>query len=229
MRYLPLFIILILLSGCISIVQNTATASPASSPDAIKLPAPVHDSNMSVEKALAGRRSVRQFKDMPLDIAEVSQLLWAAQGITDSPGFRTAPSAGALYPLEVYVVAGNVKGLAPGVYKYKPAGHELILVKEGDARAALSNAALGQSVVKDGVIVIVIAGVYERTTAKYPAGEKYVHMEAGHSAQNVYLQSHALGLGTVVVGAFNDDSIRKATGMAGHERPLYLMPVGRPA
>ncbi len=217
------------MSWCISIVQNTAAASPASSSDVIKLPAPVHDGNMSVEKALAERRSVRQFKDMPLDIADVSQLLWAAQGITDSRGFRTAPSAGALYPLEVYVVAGNVKGLAPNVYKYKPAGHELILVKEGDVRAALSNAALGQSVVKDGAIVIVIAGVYERTTVKYYAGEKYVYMEAGHSAQNVYLQAHTLGLGTVAVGAFNDDAIKRAAGMSENERPLYLLPVGKPA
>lgn len=229
MRYLPLFIILILLSGCISIIQNTARASPASSPDVIKLPAPVHDSNMSVEKALAGRRSVRQFKDMPLDIAEVSQLLWAAQGITDSKGFRTTPSAGALYPLEVYVAAGSVKGLSPGVYKYKPAGHGLIMVKEGDARASLKDAALGQSVVKDGAIVIILAGVYERTTAKYPGGEMYVHMEAGHSAQNVYLQAHALGLGAVAVGAFNDDAVEKAVMMSENERPLYMMPIGRPA
>jgi SagB-type dehydrogenase family enzyme len=198
-------------------------------PKVIKLPAPVHDGNISVEKALSERRSVRKFQDVPLDIAEVSQLLRAAQGITDSKGFRTTPSAGALYPLEVYVAAGSVKGLSPGVYKYKPAGHELILVKEGDARASLKDAALGQSVVKDGAIVIIIAGVYERTTAKYPGGEKYVHMEAGHSAQNVYLQAHTLGLGTVAVGAFNDNAVERAAMMSENERPLYLMPVGRPA
>lgn len=228
MRRLAFFIIFTLLSGCVSPVTNEATSVPVSSPNAIKLPAPVHDGNMSIEKALAGRRSVREFKDAPLDIAEVSQLLWAAQGITDRDGFRTAPSAGALYPLEVYVAAGNVKGLTPGIYKYKPVDHELTPVKEGDARAALSDAALGQSAIKYGAVVIIIAGVYERATVKYPAGEKYVHMEAGHSAQNVYLQAHALGLGTVAVGAFYDDKVEKAAGMSENERPLYLMPVGRP-
>lgn len=228
MRRFAFFIIILLLSGCV-LPENSDTITVPASSNIIKLPAPAHYGNMSVEKALAERRSVRQFKDAPLDIAEVSQLLWAAQGITDLEGFRTVPSAGALYPLEVYVVAGNVKGLTPGIYKYKPVDHELTPVKEGDARAALSDAALGQSVIKDGAVVIIIAGVYERTTVKYPAGEKYVHMEAGHSAQNVYLQAHALGLGTVAVGAFYDDKVEKAAGMANNERPLYLMPVGRPA
>jgi SagB-type dehydrogenase family enzyme len=198
--------------------------------DVIKLPAPVLHSDTSVEEALFNRRSVREFGDGPLTIREVSQLLWAAQGTTGTgiTAGRTAPSAGALYPLEVYVAIGNVEGLAPGVYKYSPGGHELLKIAEGDKRAELSGAALGQASVKNGVIDIIIAGVYERTTGKYGAsGVKYVHMEAGHAAQNVYLQAASLHLGTVTIGAFFDDGVRKATGMRDDERPLYIMPVGR--
>ena len=186
------------------------------------------------------RRSVREFRDQPLGIANVSQLLWAAQGTSGTDGMRTAPSAGALYPLEVYVVTGNVRGLRPGVYKYVPREHAIVRVTDGDKRADLSRAALGQPAIKDAAIDIVIAGVYERTTGKYstpvqdertgaayPAGVKYVHIEAGHTSQNVYLQSASLGLGTVAIGAFSEDGVRRVTSMRDEERPLYLMPVGR--
>jgi len=194
--------------------------------DVIKLPAPLYDSDTSVEAALLDRRSVREYRDEPLTRGELSQLLWAAQGTTGRG--RTAPSAGGLYPLEVYVVVGNVEGTAPGVYKYRPDGHELLKISAGDKRGELSDAALGQASVKNGAVDIVIAGVYERTTGKYgPSGEKYVHMEAGHTSQNIYLQAASLHLGTVAIGAFLDDGVRKATGMRGEEQPLYVMPVGR--
>ncbi len=194
----------------------------------IKLPAPKYISSTAVEEALHKRRSVRDFKDAPLTISEVSQLLWAAQGTVGARYRRTVPSAGALYPLELYIVAGNVTGLTAGVYRYLPEGHELLGIVSGDRRSNLCDAALGQSSIRRAPAVIVISAVYERTTSKYgERGIRYVHMEAGHAAQNVYLQTVSLGLGTVVIGAFRDEEIRKIMKMSDRERPLYIMPVGR--
>lgn len=196
--------------------------------DTIKLPPPKYESNISVEQALFQRRSIRDYKDAPLTLAEVSQLLWAAQGITNQKGYRTTPSAGALYPLETYVVVGNVEGLTTGVYKYKPDQHELINVLVGDKRSELAAAALNQPPVKDGAIDIVFSAIPERTTRKYQErGIRYVFMEVGHAAQNVYLQAVALNLGTVVIGAFTDSEVKEILNMPDNEHPLYIMPVGR--
>ena len=149
----------------------------------VKLPAPRYDSPTSVEAALCARRSVRDYKDLPLTLAEVSQLLWAAQGITSTRGFRTAPSAGALYPLEVYLEVGKVKELSSGIYKYELFKHELIKYLAGDKRTALANAALRQSCVKNGAVNIIFSAVYERITGKYgERGIRYVYLEAGHAA-----------------------------------------------
>lgn len=192
----------------------------------IKLPEPRYDSPTSIEQALLKRRSIRDYKDEPLTLAEVSQLLWAAQGVTDASGLRTAPSAGALYPLEVYV-AGKVSNLAAGIYKYKPYGHVLERTGERDKRAQLCRAALGQPCVKEGAIVLVISAVYERVSRKYgKRAIRYVHMEAGHAAQNVYLQAAALNLATVVIGAFRDAEVKKIMNLPDEEQPLYIMPVG---
>jgi SagB-type dehydrogenase family enzyme len=194
----------------------------------IKLPEPKYDGSIPVEEALFKRRSVRDFKDMPLTVSEVSQLLWAAQGITGAGGRRTAPSAGALYPLEIYVIAANVNGLLAGIYKYRPNRHELLRIIKGDRRNDLCDAALGQSSIRRSAAVIVLSGVYERTTEKYgERGIRYVHMEVGHAAQNIYLQAVSLGLGTVVIGAFRDEAVKRIFKMAGGEMPLYIMPVGR--
>lgn len=194
----------------------------------IKLPNPVQDSDTSLEEALRKRRSVRSYKDSPLMAAEVSQLLWAAQGVTSPRGLRTAPSAGALYPLETYVVAGNVDGLPDGVYHYRPDKHELAMTVKGDKRSELCRAALGQTSVRNAAAVLVFSAIYERTTAKYAErGFQYVHMESGHAAQNVFLQSVSLDIGTVVIGAFYDDAVRKVLKMSDREQPLYIMPVGR--
>jgi len=182
----------------------------------------------SLEELLRQRRSVRDYADVPLTKDEVMELLWAGQGITSPVGFRTAPSAGALYPLELYLVAGNVDNLAPGIYKYKPVENGLTLVKEGDVRAGLATASLGQRSVADGAVDIVIAAVYERTTVKYGVrGERYVHMEAGHVAQNICLQATALNLGLVTIGAFDDAAVAKIVGISPDEAPLYVIPVGR--
>ncbi len=201
---------------------------PEHASERIKLPEPKYIGATSVEEALMKRRSVRFFKEGPVLLAELSQLIWAAQGMTDPRGFRTAPSAGALYPLELYVVAGNVTGLQPGLYKYGRKSHELLSVAKGDRRNDLCSAALGQSSIKKAALVLVLSGVYERTTAKYgERGIRYVHMEAGHAAQNVYLQAVPLQLGTVVIGAFDDEELKKMFKMTDSEMPLYIMPVGK--
>lgn len=194
----------------------------------IKLPEPSYTGNISVETALSKRRSIRDYSGENLTLDEVSQLLWAAQGITAPWGGRTAPSAGALYPLELYIVVGDVEGIDKGVYKYNREEHELEKVKEGDIRAELADAAIGQACIRDAAIDIVFTAVYERTTRKYgERGIRYVHMEAGHAAQNVYLQAVSLDLGTVVIGAFIDDRVKELVNAGEQEKTLYIMPVGR--
>jgi SagB-type dehydrogenase family enzyme len=194
----------------------------------IELPKPSLKGAMAVEEALAKRRSVREYSDLALTLNELSQLLWAAQGLTSSDGHRTAPSAGALYPLELYVVVGKVDGLSSGVYKYRPSEHELSLLASGDKRPELYRACLEQDFIAKAAVSIVFAAVYERATGKYgERGRRYVHYEVGHAAQNVYLQATALHLGSVVVGAFQDDRVRKVVQLARDEEPLYVMPVGK--
>jgi SagB-type dehydrogenase family enzyme len=194
----------------------------------IALPTPRYDSNVSIEKALLERRSIREYTDEPLTLQQVSQLLWAAQGITDLTGKRTAPSAGALYPLEIYIEVGNVENLGKGVYKYIPNGHELVKVLDGDKRSQLAQAASGQSSVENGAINIVIAAVFERTTAVYgERGTRYVHFEVGHAAQNICLQATALNLGTVTVGTFNDQQVKEVLNLLENEQPMYILPVGK--
>lgn len=185
---------------------------------------------LSVEEALHQRRSVRSFAAVALDLRDVAQVLWAAQGVTHPEGHRTAPSAGALQPLAVYLVAGNVAGLAPGVYRYQPQQHALVLTQTGDARGRLAAAALGQASVRDAPAVLVISAVYQRTAQKYgKRAQRYVHIEVGHAAQNVYLQATASGLGTVLVASFDDLKVGDVLGLPADHVPLGLMPVGRNA
>lgn len=215
----------VLLPGCTLAGPPDA---PAQSELLIELPQPQWAGTVSVEQALQSRRSVRSFKPQPLTLDELSQLLWAAQGVT-AVRFRTAPSAGALYPLEVYVAVGNVEGLDAAVYRYDPTAHALSEVRKGDVRRSLSRSAYWQKSAGAGAIAIVFSAVYERTTGKYgQRGIRYVHMEAGHAAQNVYLQAEALGLGTVVVGAFMDSWVKRVLHMKDDERPLSIMPIGKP-
>lgn len=174
--------------------------------------------------ALTERRSVRSFTAEPLSAEDLSQLLWAAQGITAEWGGRTAPSAGGLYPIEVFVAD------ADGVRRYLPEGHRTERVAGDDRRAALTGAAGGQEAVGDAPAIFVIAAVPARTEAKYgERAERYVALEAGHVCQNLLLEATALGLGAVPVGAFSDDGVRDALGLPGHVTPLYLVPVGHPA
>jgi len=195
----------------------------------IILPLPNKASKTSIEEALLKRRSVREYKDQPLSLKEVSQILWAAQGIT-APEWngRTAPSAGALYPLEVYLVVRKAEGIRPGVYQYLPKEHKITKILEDDISAKLARAALGQSPIADAACNLVFSADFSKTISKYgERGIQYVYMEAGHSAQNVYLQVQSLGLGTVVIGAFSDKEVKKLLNMPEKETPLYIMPVGK--
>jgi SagB-type dehydrogenase family enzyme len=225
--------------------QETRTTNP------IPLPEPRLDGPVSVEAALSQRRSIRRFEPESLELADLGQLMWAAQGITrrmeESPpgfswewrgGMRTAPSAGALYPLELYAVVGDVDGLEPGVYRYLPAEHAVARVASpepmaatvpDDRREALSDAALRQPAIRNAPATLVLAGVVDRTAAKYgDRAERYVHIEVGAAAQNVYLECESLELGTVFIGAFDDDAVAGVLGLPGDERVLGLMPIGHP-
>ena len=199
-------------------------AQPSDAQSMVKLPAPTLQGRISLEETLAQRRSVRQFADRSLTPAELGQLLWAAQGVTSPAGLRTAPSAGARYPLETYVV------LPEGVYHYQPQEHRLDLHLAGDQRAALHAVTLRQDAVLQAPAVLVIAAVSQRTAERYGVERtpRYVHMEVGHAAQNVLLQAVALGLGAVPIGAFYDDDVQQALALPAGQEPLYLIPVGMP-
>lgn len=213
------------LSAC---AAARAQVSRPSMDEPIKLPPPSETGTMSVESALGTRRSVREFKGAPLRLAEVSQLLWSAQGVTHAAGLRTAPSAGALYPLELHLVVGEVTGLPAGVYRYRVGSHQLARVATGDRRATLSDAALRQDWIARAAAVLVISAVYDRTSVKYGhRGSRYVHLEAGHVAENVALQAVALDLGMTPVGAFDDQRVKSVVEMADREQPIYLLPLGR--
>jgi SagB-type dehydrogenase family enzyme len=224
---------LVLVSGCAGIQilpGGDSTPAPSETPEgAVALPEPSFKGNISVEEALKERRSVRVYAEVPLALTDLGQVLWAAQGVTDERGHRTAPSAGPLYPLEVYVVAGDVAGLEPGVYHYRPGEHLLIQTAGGDQRAALQAAAVDQAPVGSAPATVVIAAVPDRTTGDFgDRGMRYVFMEAGHAAENVFLQAQAINLGTVTIGSFDDGEVREVLGLPENTTPLYLMPVGRP-
>jgi SagB-type dehydrogenase family enzyme len=196
----------------------------------VQLPQPALEGDVSVESALAQRRSIRDLRPDALTLDEVGQVLWAAQGITADWGGRTAPSAGATYPIELHIAVSSVEGLEPGVYRYRPDGHGLERTVEADIRAELAQTALGQAAVARAPVNIVIAAVEARTAERYGRRtERYVTLEAGHVAQSVALQAVALDLGSVPIGAFDDADIAHILQLSQSERPLYILPIGRPA
>jgi SagB-type dehydrogenase family enzyme len=208
--------------------HNRCRAAKSGEPQPVPLHSPARAGKMPLETALRERRSMRAYESGELTITEVSHLLWAAQGVNRPGGFRTAPSAGALYPLELYLAAGEVEGLPQGLYRYLPREHALLPVGSGDRRSELCAAALGQECLNEGAAVIVLSAVYGRTTRKYgERGVRYVHIEVGGAAQNIYLQAASLGLGTVFIGAFDDDRVRSVLNLPDDEVPLGLMPLGR--
>jgi len=213
------------------LARKAEAAAPAAPGEAagVALARPDLIGAVTLEQALARRRSVRRYSARPVSLADALQLLWAAQGETSADGKRTAPSAGALYPLELHLVASRVEGLAPGVYRYVPATHKLRgSVGEPIARA-LVQAANDQQAVAEAAAVVVIAAVEERTARTYSVrASRYVAFEAGAASQNLALQAAALGLATVVLGAFDDAAVGAVLRLAPGERALALMPVGRP-
>lgn len=197
----------------------------------IQLPPPTSRGSMSLEEAIARRRSVRHFTQESISQSQLSQILWATQGLTDiRSGDRAIPSAGATYPLEIFVVCGTncIKGISDGIYHYNPENHSLSTHIQGDFRHELARVALEQEYIYQAPLDIVVCAVYERTMMRYGArGERYVHIEVGHAGQNIYLQATALGLATVAIGAFHDEEVREVLQLDKRIRPIYIMPVGR--
>ncbi|OPX20750.1 MAG: hypothetical protein BZ151_02445 [Desulfobacca sp. 4484_104] len=196
----------------------------------VNLPAPSLKGRMSVEEALQTRRTIRRFGHRALSLAQLSQLLWAADGVTDPKrGYRSAPSAGALYPLDLYVAVGerSVADLPPGVYHYLPDQQGLELITPGDIRKELAKAALYQSWMAEAPIMVVITGAYARCTRKYgERGVLYTHIEVGHVGQNLFLQAEALGLGAGIVGAFENQEVSQIMNLPTAQEPFLIMPIG---
>lgn len=189
----------------------------------LNLPAPRLKGNVSLEETILKRRSVRNFSGTELTIEEISQLVWAGQGVTESSGrYRASPSGGATYPMELYVMNKD------GLYRYEPDGHKLKLTRAGDLRSSLSRAALGQPFIAQAPVDIIITADYQRTTRRYgKRGIRYVHIEVGHVAENIQLQAVSLGLGSVSVGAFtSDEEVKRVLSLPEEEVPLYIIPVG---
>jgi len=223
-----LVIELLLMMVCVSLVfiisggKEAIAQDKAAKTEAIKLPAPRYTSDTPVEKALLERRTVRTYKAEPLTVSEVSQILWAAQGITDSKrGLRTAPSPRAMYLVEVYLIAGDVTDLPAGMYKYRPQGHELLKVVYGDVKDGLYKAA-GQAPINKAPAALLIAGKSEGS-----GNPQWAYLEAGHVAENVFLQAVSLGLGTISMAGFKADEVKKALNLPANEQPIYIMPLGR--
>ncbi len=189
--------------------------------DMIRLPEPTF-TDKSIEECIQARRSIRSFQDYDLTLQEISNILWAAQGITDTVNdFRAAPSAGATYPLEILIAKKD------GLFRYIPKLHALEKLAHSDLRIDIAKAALAQMFIGNAGMVVIIAAVFERTTWRYgQRGKRYVNNEVGHCAQNIHLEAVALGLGSVAIGAFDDNEINKI--LLFDAQPLYIIPVGKP-
>jgi len=218
-------------AAAIGFLMVVAAPTRARAQRSIALPEPSREGTLTIEKSLQTRRSVREFAQEPLQLKEVGQLAWAAQGVTSPDGLRTAPSAGALYPLEILVVANRVEDLPRGIYRYVPRSHALVRVAEASATQAkeLARAAAEQEFVGEAPAVFVISAVERRTAAKYgPRARQYVLLEAGCAIENLALQAVALDLGSVVVGAFDERAVASLLQLEKAEEPLALVPVGHP-
>lgn len=194
----------------------------------IKLPHAAFAGSVSIEECLLVRRSIKEYSDQPVTLDDAAQLLWAGQGITDPRGFRTAPSGMALFPLDIRLVAGNIKGLSSGIYRYDPFDHELERLVNGDHREHLAWATYDQDWMKHAAFFLVISA-FETPAAGLTAEqvERFVSIEAGHTAQNIFLQAAALGVGMVGIGHFGTDRLTEVFKLKSHERPIYVLVGGR--
>jgi SagB-type dehydrogenase family enzyme len=200
----------------------------AAEPQAVALPKPDVTGKVTLEQAIAQRRSLREYAPGALTLAEVSQLMWVAQGITSPDGKRATPSARAVYPLQVWLVANDVTGLPAGIYRYEPKEHALAPVTAGDQRDSMAAAARGQAAIQHAAAVVAVVGDSALAATKFRGNaDRWLGMEAGFVVQDVYLECTALGLGTVMVGGFDETAVRRALGVPPGWEALALMPVGR--
>lgn len=222
MKYFKHIIIPLVFISIFLLLNKNSLCERGGGRQMIKLPEPKLKGDMSLEEAISRRRSERSYQDKALSQQQISQILWAAQGITkQSGGYRSAPSAGALYPMEIYIVTNE------GLFHYNPSQHSIDKLKSGDLRESLASAAWGQSFIAKAGITVIIAAVYPRITNRYgERGVRYVDMEAGHIAQNIHLQAVALGLGSVPIGAFSDDAVQELLELPKKQKTIYMVPVG---
>jgi SagB-type dehydrogenase family enzyme len=227
MKKILLFVLVSMFSAAgVYMLANKKEVNEKKERDIISLPKPDYTSKTSVEEALLKRRSVRKYKDEPLTLKELSQLLWSAQGITNERGFRTAPSAGALYPLKLYVIVQNVGGIDRTVYKYLPNGHKIIKMKN-IGRMDYSKISRQSWIFKGGVVFIITADYRYIGEIYGKWARRFTDMEAGHAAQNIQLQGVSLGIGSCVVGAFNGGEIDRILNLPENETSIYLIPAGK--
>jgi SagB-type dehydrogenase family enzyme len=217
----------LLAPGAIARAAEPAAAAAPTSGAVVALPAPKTDGTFSLEKALHERRSLRAPAETPLTLEEVGQLCWAAQGVTDEKGHRTAPSAMASYPLELYVLAGAVTGLAPGCYHYEPGQHALTLRAAGAQLAEFEQKAVGQDWTAKAPAMFVISGSTAKMTRMRDRAPQFMWVEAGLAAQGFFLEATALGLGSTYIGGFDPAEARIALGLPEGEDVLAVLPVGR--
>lgn len=196
--------------------------------EVILLPPPKLQGNISVEEAINNRRCIRKFKNKELRKEQLSQILWSAYGITDKDKYlKAAPSAGALYPCNIFVVAGRVENIKPGIYEYLSKEHTLEKTLDGDKRTYLAAVALGQNFIVEAPLSIVITAEYDRIKTRYgDRGIRYTHIEVGHIGENIFLQAISMGLATVAVGAFYDVKVQEVLNLPKTYLPLYIMPIG---
>jgi SagB-type dehydrogenase family enzyme len=211
-------------------IMAVSVSSNQEASDVVTMPQPRTDGGMSVEKALLERRSIRSFRNESLTLDEVSQLCWAAQGVTDDKGHRTSPSAMATYPLEVYLLAGNVTGLPAGVYHYSPQGHNLTLISKGNKIPEFFNSSRGgrEDWRRGSPAVFIITGVFERTNKT--SGQdlsRFVYIEAGTAAENLLLEVVSLGLGSTYTAGFDENKTKEYLGLSPGEEAIGVLPVGR--
>lgn len=217
-------LLLMLVMGTVLVIPSGSKAA-----EAIKLPPPATKGGMALAEALQARRTVRSFGSRPLDLTQISQILWEGDGVSEPRGLRTSPSAGATYPLDLYLVAKErgVTGLPAGVYHYDVAAHALIPLARGDFHNPVAGACLHQAWMTEAPVMVVITGEYRRCMARYgQRGIRYTHMESGNVSQNLFLAAEALGLGAGIVGAFDDKALAQVLRLPPAHEPLLVMPVG---
>jgi SagB-type dehydrogenase family enzyme len=215
---------LIMVMGILMVVQSGGLAA-----EAIKLPQPNTTGGMALAEALKNRRTVRHFASRSLDLVQISQLLWEGDGASDTRGLRTSPSAGATYPLDLYLVVGErgVTDLPAGLYHYDVASHALMPLSKGNLHSPVARACLRQAWMAEAPVMVVITGEYRRCTKRYgQRGIRYTDIEAGNVSQNLFLAAEALGLGAGIVGAFDDKALAQALNLPPAHEPLLVMPLG---